>query len=639
DLARPAGARQGRHRRDRRHRRRPLRHHRPQRGPGRPAQRRTGPRGDRRDRRAGGRLRLRRPDGDRRRHPRRHRPLRLRLLLGRPGPAPVPAPAPAHRPRTPLRPHHGDGLLRGDGHRGRRPRPGLARRTGPARRRGPRRGPVGPCFEPDRGRRPHPAPRLAGPAGHPAGEAGAPRLNGPRTPRTAPYPCPRRRRRPPTAAPHHPGRAPHTTPRPGADPSAFGQFTTTGDGVRALCDVLGPFTRSLARACDIRQAHTGRAGCARRGATMGADRNRREPGAGAHAVGAPFAGSHPGPLPWLRGGERHDGDTGRAVPWYLAPPAAGPGGDGLRTARPGTLGPRVADDVHRQIKGFASGGGVAPGDAIDFHITVDPPQEFGVDVYRIGHYNGHGGTKITSSPRLSGIVQPQPLTADRTVSCHHWWLSWRLQVPSYWSVGAYVAVLTTADGYRSHIPFTVRDDRPADLLLVLPDVTWQAFNLSPEDGRTGASFHHAWDEDGRLLGEADAATTVSFDRPYAGDGFPPHIGHAYDVIRWAERYGYDLAYADARDLHAGRVDPTRHRGLIFPGHDAYWSKPMRAAAESAREQGTSLVFLSAGTLYRRVELGPSPSGVPDRLLTSRKRRGPGRPVLWRESDRAEQHLL
>ena len=372
---------------------------------------------------------------------------------------------------------------------------------------------------------------------------------------------------------------------------------------------------------------------------MGADRNRRKPGAGAHAVGAPFAGSHPGPLPWLRGGERHDGDTGRAVPWYLAPPAAGPGGDGLRTARPGTLGPRVADDVHRQIKGFASGGGVAPGDAIDFHITVDPPQEFGVDVYRIGHYNGHGGTKITSSPRLSGIVQPPPLTADRTVSCHHWWLSWRLQVPSYWSVGAYVAVLTTADGYRSHIPFTVRDDRPADLLLVLPDVTWQAFNLYPEDGRTGASFHHAWDEDGRLLGEADAATTVSFDRPYAGDGFPPHIGHAYDVIRWAERYGYDLAYADARDLHAGRVDPTRHRGLIFPGHDAYWSKPMRAAAESAREQGTSLVFLSAGTLYRRVELGPSPSGVPDRLLTSRKRRGPGRPVLWRESDRAEQHLL
>ncbi|MEV4442897.1 hypothetical protein AB0K09_28575, partial [Streptomyces sp. NPDC049577] len=30
------------------------------------------------------------------------------------------------------------------------------------------------------------------------------------------------------------------------------------------------------------------------------------------------------------------------------------------------------------------------------------------DVYRIGHYAGHGAAKIGSSPRLSGIVQPPP---------------------------------------------------------------------------------------------------------------------------------------------------------------------------------------------------------------------------------------
>ncbi|MFJ5558263.1 N,N-dimethylformamidase beta subunit family domain-containing protein [Streptomyces sp. NPDC093250] len=385
---------------------------------------------------------------------------------------------------------------------------------------------------------------------------------------------------------------------------------------------------------------------------MGSEQIRRwESGALAHAVDDPFG---LGPLPWLRGSETYFGDTGQVVPWYLDPdpahPDTGPGtgraaaprlprqGGPRVPAHRSSGGPRAADDVHRQIKGFTSTGAVAPGEAIDFHITVDPPQEFGVDVYRIGHYAGDGAIKITSSPRLSGIVQPPPLTADRTVSCHHWWLSWRLPVPSYWSVGAYVAVLTTADGYRSHVPFTVRDDRPADLLLVLPDITWQAYNLYPEDGRTGASLYHAWDDDGRLLGESEAATTVSFDRPYAGAGLPLHVGHAYDVIRWAERYGYDLAYADARDLHAGRVDPTRHRGLIFPGHDEYWSVPMRTAVERAREHGTSLVFLSANTLYWQVELAPSPSG-PGRLLTCRKRQGPGKPALWREIDRAEQQLL
>lgn len=373
---------------------------------------------------------------------------------------------------------------------------------------------------------------------------------------------------------------------------------------------------------------------------MGADRIRRwESGALAHGVSDPFG---QGPLPWLRGeSEYADGGEGGepSVPWYVDLAAS----SGEAPRRPHLPGPRMADDVRRQIKGFASAGGVAPGGAIDFRITVDPPQEFTVDVYRIGHYNGDGAALVSASPRLSGIVQPAPLKAGRTVSCHHWWQSWRLQVPPSWRTGAYVAVLTTADGYRSHVPFTVRDPAAAaDLLLLLPDVTWQAYNLYPEDGRTGASLYHAWDGEGRLLGEADAAGTVSFDRPYAGAGLPLHIGHAYDFVRFAERHGYDLAYADARDLHAGRVDPALYRGLVFPGHDEYWSAPMRRAVERARDLGTSLVFLSANTMYWQVELSASASGEPDGLLSCRKHRGEGRGgkvSLWRELGEPEQLVL
>lgn len=372
---------------------------------------------------------------------------------------------------------------------------------------------------------------------------------------------------------------------------------------------------------------------------MGTEQIRRwESGALAHAVTDPFG---QGPLPWLRGGE-HYFDSGRVVPWYLDDTdqevlaADGRVLPSQRGDRGGTL---TADDVRCQIKGFVTASSVSPGQSIDFRVTVNPPQPFGVDIYRIGHYGGEGATKITTSPRLSGIVQPEPMVAGRTVSCHHWWLSWRLQIPEYWNSGAYVAVLTTADGYRSHIPFTVRSIRPADLLLVLPDVTWQAYNLFPEDGRSGASLYHAWDEKGRLLGESDAAHTVSFDRPYAGAGLPLHVGHAYDFIRWAERYGYDVGYAEARDLHGGHVDTGDYRGLVFPGHDEYWSVAMRKAAERARDNGTSLVFLSANTTYWRVELRSLPSGDPDRLLTCRKRRGPGRSQLWRDQGQPEQQLL
>nr|WP_245834278.1 N,N-dimethylformamidase beta subunit family domain-containing protein [Streptomyces aidingensis] len=303
-------------------------------------------------------------------------------------------------------------------------------------------------------------------------------------------------------------------------------------------------------------------------------------------------------------------------------------------------GPRPADDRNGQIKGFVPGGCAVPGGMLDFRISVDPPGPFTVTVHRIGHYAGAGSRRFVTGPVLKGTRQPDPLVVGRTVSCHHWWCSWRLPVPADWPPGAYLAELTTADGaYRSHIPFTVRDARPAALLLVLPDLTWQAYNLFPDDGRTGAGLHRAWDGQGGLLDEDEAAGTVCFDRPYAGDGLPPHLGQCHDLIRWAERHGYDLGYATARDLHAGRIDPARHRALVFPGPDPYWTAPMRRTVAAARDAGVSLVFLSAHAMYWRAELAALPTGDADRLLTCRKRRGPGRPVLWREQGDPEQRLL
>lgn len=137
---------------------------------------------------------------------------------------------------------------------------------------------------------------------------------------------------------------------------------------------------------------------------MGSEQIRRwESGALAHAVTDPFG---QGPVPWLRGNVTYFDDTGQVVPWYVDGQAHPPTSDTPRVPAPRSAGPRSADDVRRQIKGFISTGAVAPGEAVDFHITVDPPQEFAVDIYRIGHYGGDGAAKITTSPRLSGIVQP-----------------------------------------------------------------------------------------------------------------------------------------------------------------------------------------------------------------------------------------
>ncbi len=44
-------------------------------------------------------------------------------------------------------------------------------------------------------------------------------------------------------------------------------------------------------------------------------------------------------------------------------------------------------------------------------------------------------------------------------------------------------------------------------------------------------------------------------------------------------------------------------------------------------------------MYWQLGVAPTASGEADRLLTCRKRRGPGKSALWREVDRAEQQLL
>lgn len=54
---------------------------------------------------------------------------------------------------------------------------------------------------------------------------------------------------------------------------------------------------------------------------------------------------------------------------------------------------------------------------------------------------------------------------------------------------------------------------------------------------------------------------------------------------------------------------------------------MRRTVELARDSGTSLVFLSANSVYWQVELGGVAVRRAGRLLTCRKRKGPGKPVL------------
>ena len=333
----------------------------------------------------------------------------------------------------------------------------------------------------------------------------------------------------------------------------------------------------------------------------------------------------------------------------IPPPSRLPTGDAVDW-RPQAPGFTPADDKALQIKGYASATSVAPGESLDFHVSVNPAQKFTVQVFRLGRAaDGDASTLLATSPQVAGTPQGAPtvVAATRTVLAD-WSASWRLDVPKDWTSGLYVATFTNEHRFRSCVPFVVRDDTAkTDLLVVLPFTTYQAYNMFPYDGKVGSSLYHAWNADGTYGATEICSTRLSFDRPYAGDGLPTYFGLDYAFVDWVEAQRYSVSYATSIDLHSGRVDPSKHSALVFSGHDEYWSPEMRAVVEKAIGSGVSAAFLAANNIYWNVRLEPSAEGVAYRQVTCFKNRQnedgarAGNPptLWWRDIGQPEQRLL
>jgi hypothetical protein len=309
-------------------------------------------------------------------------------------------------------------------------------------------------------------------------------------------------------------------------------------------------------------------------------------------------------------------------------------------------------DLEGQIQGYTSATSVNLGESIGFHVSVAKAKPFTVDIYRIGHYGGAGARKVTTSEQIQGTPQRMPVNDPVTglVDCD-WPSAWTLDVPADWTSGLYYAVFRTADGLRSTTPFVVRDDkRKSDFVIVVPFTTYQAYNFWPRDGHTARSFYRGYTPDGQIAGVAHRGFQVSFNRPYTGTGIPLWSKLDIATTQWAESQGYDVTYASSVDLHEGRVSPTKHAALVFPGHDEYWSGDMRAATEKAFEKGTHIAFLAANNCYWHVRIDADPRGAAGRVVTCYKdapdpapdRHGPTR--TWRslgdsKYEKAEAKLI
>ncbi|ACZ43570.1 conserved hypothetical protein [Thermobaculum terrenum ATCC BAA-798] len=297
---------------------------------------------------------------------------------------------------------------------------------------------------------------------------------------------------------------------------------------------------------------------------------------------------------------------------------------------------KVADDVHKQIKGYASATSVNLGQDITFYVTTNPPQPFTITVYRIGWYDGKGGRLVAHSGKLQGRSQPEcPLDARTGLIECHWQPSWRLHVPTSWVSGYYLAKLTNSQGYDNYVPFVVRDDAShSDLLVQAPFTTYEAYNDYPRDHRTGKSLYEFNSYGPNTISGTTRAVEVSFDRPFDSTGADHFLQWDVYFITWVERMGYDVTYSTDVDTQERGDLLEHHKAFISIGHDEYWSRRMRENVQRARDAGVNLAFFGGNDVFRHIRFAPSSSGVLDRIIVCYKSarldpvKGKGSTVNW-----------
>src|SRR5438552_428787 len=229
----------------------------------------------------------------------------------------------------------------------------------------------------------------------------------------------------------------------------------------------------------------------------------------------------------------------------------------LENQQPGSMGwsmwpsGKPADDAGKQIKGYASATSVNLGESITFYVTVNPAQQYTMDVYRMGWYQGQGGRLMQNIGPLQGVAQPAcPVDANTGLIECDWTASYTLSVPTTWTSGAFVVMLTNAQGYQNYITFVVRDDaRRADIMFQQAVATYQASNNYPDDGATGKSLYDFNSYGASTVAGTPRAVKVSWNRPYAGRGIGQLLDYEVYSIRWLERSGYDVKYSTDVDTH------------------------------------------------------------------------------------------
>ncbi|MDX2969203.1 N,N-dimethylformamidase beta subunit family domain-containing protein [Kribbella solani] len=314
--------------------------------------------------------------------------------------------------------------------------------------------------------------------------------------------------------------------------------------------------------------------------------------------------------------------SGSGTAAFIAPPAAMPavaaGGfagvpngcpdqwptTAAENANTGTADWVIPTAMNGQLAAYLTAVSATCDDTVDLRVSPGgtgsvgaPGSPVTVTAYRMGYYAGLGAREIWQQLNVPTTIQPPPTTGGtsssgnplRMTTAVNWTNTLSIPIDKNWVPGTYL--IKVSDGTSAtYAPLTVRDDTGTKhaLLIQQATTTWEAYN-----SYGGVSFYSS------LSG---GSGRLSFDRPYGdGQGSGQYLSLEQGLVFWAESKGLDVTYWTDNDLDQfGGQLPQRAGTIFLPGHDEYFSLPMRAALSQAISKGVNVANLGANTSYRRI---------------------------------------
>jgi N,N-dimethylformamidase beta subunit-like protein len=280
------------------------------------------------------------------------------------------------------------------------------------------------------------------------------------------------------------------------------------------------------------------------------------------------------------------------------------------------------------IAGYTDSQSYQPGDTVHWKADTASADAFRVELYRLGHYGweSFGARNVTGNQggylTGTGVAQSAPVVDPvlGSASCAAWTSNASWTIPADAAPGWYFYILRRT-GDTSKVCggwFIVRPASVAGkVVVVVPDVTYQAYNIWGATSNNGSRAGGGWSSTGRSLYTSGATTTdvfaarayaVDFDRPWGTPAMQPNTSpwdSDFGFAGWLEAQGYDLAYVSDMDVHRDPSLLTTAGLVVLLGHHEYWTTEIYDGMRNAQQAGVSMLINGSNIALWRVRFAPA----------------------------------